>query len=117
MPRCVLNEKCLFPDLALREGHKCPICLGSVHVLCGVEDPECMDLHLGVTCNACASGLVPVPLQAAMPTQVTTTEVTTDTRTKPPKEKMKDKEPPKKKTPPRERPLLPNPRSTIKQPS
>jgi hypothetical protein len=94
MPRCVLNEKCLFPDLALREGHTCPICLGSVQVLCGVEDPECMDLHLNVTCNACAS-LVPVPLQAATTTQATTAEATTDTITVPPKEKMKDKEPPK----------------------
>jgi hypothetical protein len=95
MPRCGLNEKCLFPNLALREGHKCPICLGSVHVLCGIKDPECMDLHLNMTCNACAS-LVPVPLQAAM-----TTKVTTDTRSEPPKEKMKDntrkQEPPKEK--------------------
>jgi hypothetical protein len=61
-----------------------------------------MDLHLNVTCNACAS-LVPVPLQAAMTTQATTTEVTIDTRNESPKEKMKDntrlKEPLKKKTP------------------
>jgi hypothetical protein len=98
MPRCVLNEKCFFPDLTLREGHLCPICLGSVHVLCGVKDPECMDLHLNATCNACAS-LVPVPLQAAMTTQAMTTEATTYTRSESPKEKMKDKEPPKKKTP------------------
>jgi hypothetical protein len=32
-------------------------CLGLVHVLCGVEDPECTDLHLNVTykCLCCGS--------------------------------------------------------------
>jgi hypothetical protein len=72
MPQCVLKEKCLFPRLSLREGHKCPKCLGLVHVLCGVEDPECTDLHLNVTCNACAAGpVLVVPLQEAeMTTQV-----------------------------------------------
>jgi mannitol-specific phosphotransferase system IIBC component len=95
MPRCVLNKKCLFPNLTLCEGHKCPICLGSVHILCGVKDPECMDLHLNVTCNACVSIVVTVSLQAEM-----TTQATTDTRKESPKEKMKNntrKEPPKRK--------------------
>ena len=90
MPRCVLNEKCLFPNLELRVGHKCPICLGSVHVFCGVEDPECSDMHLNVTCNACVASLDQLPLQAEK----------TDTRKEPPKEKTKDarKEPPKEKS-------------------
>jgi hypothetical protein len=82
----------LFPNLALREGHKCPICLGSVHVLCSVKCPECTDLQLHVTCNACARLVVPV----------LTTQVNTDTRNESPMEKMKDntrknKNPPKRK--------------------
>ena len=85
MPRCVLNENCAFPNLELRAGHQCPRCLGSVHVLCGVEDPNCTDLHLNVTCNACA-GLLPATVQPE-----TTTPATTETTMKAPKEKTNDK--------------------------
>jgi hypothetical protein len=61
--------------------------LGSVHVFCGVEDPDCDALHLNVTCNACVAGLVPEPLQPA----TTATQATADARKDPPpKEKMKD---------------------------
>jgi hypothetical protein len=56
------------------------MCLGSVHVFCGVEDPDCDDLHLNVTCNACVVGLVPKPLQAA----TTATQATADARKDPP---------------------------------
>jgi hypothetical protein len=66
MPRCVLDD-CLFPHLCLREGHQCPECSGLVHVLSGVEDPNCYDLHRNVTCFACVGLLQinnpPVPLE------------------------------------------------------
>jgi hypothetical protein len=64
------------------------------------QDPECMDLHLNMTCNACAS-LVPVPLQAAM-----TTQATTYTSKESPEEKMKDiqgRRSPPRKIPPQEK--------------
>jgi hypothetical protein len=105
MPRCVLNENCQFPGLALRVGHKCPRCFGSVHVLCGQEDPDATDLHLNVTCNACL-GMVSkarTPLATAEPEAAT--RATEETATKEQqKEKtketttMKKKAPPKKKT-------------------
>jgi hypothetical protein len=83
----------MFPDLAVRAGHVCPICLGPVHVFCGVEDPNCKDMHLNVTCNTCVGLVITKPQQAEM-------TATTDTRKKPPKEKTKDtrKAPPKEKT-------------------
>jgi hypothetical protein len=87
MPRCVLNEQCAWPDLALREGHKCPVCLGCVHVFCGVEDPLATDLHLNITCNACV---------ARMQLQVET-QGTADKRKPPPKENPAPSE--KKKAP------------------
>jgi hypothetical protein len=99
MPQCVLNEECLFPDHEVRVGHMCPTCLGYVHVLCGVEDPDCNDMHWNVTCNACAGrDLVPVLLRAEMTaaTQATSTDTSKETS----KEKMKHtrkKVPPKKK--------------------
>jgi hypothetical protein len=61
----------------VRAGHKCPMCLGLVHVFCGVLDPNSDNLHSNVTCNACA-GLV---------------------RKEPPKEKTKDT----RKAPPNEK--------------
>jgi hypothetical protein len=77
MPRCVLAEKCLHPQLEVRAGHKCPMCLGLVHVFCGVTDPNSDDLHSNVTCNACAG------LARKEPPK----EKTKDTRKAPPKEK------------------------------
>ncbi len=79
MPPCVLNEKCLCPTLEVRAGHKCPMCLGCVHIFCGVEDPNCSDLHLNVTCNAC------VALARKEPSK----ETTKDTRKKTPPKKKK----------------------------
>jgi hypothetical protein len=99
MPRCVLNEECLFPDHELRVGHMSPACLGSVRVLCDVKDPDCNDMHWNVTCNACAGrDLVPVSPRAEM-TAAARTQATTDTNKETSKEKMKHtrKEPPKKK--------------------
>jgi hypothetical protein len=72
------------------------MCLGSVHVFCGVKDPTCDDLQLNLTCNACIIGPVPEQLQAA----TTAMQATADARKDPPKEKMKDamEAPPNKKS-------------------
>jgi hypothetical protein len=87
MPRCVLAEKCLHPQLEVRAGHKCPICFGLVHVFCGVTDPNSDCLHSNVTCNACAG------LARKEPSK----EKTKDTRKAPPKEKEESSK--KAKTP------------------
>ena len=67
----------MYPQLEVRAGHKCPMCLGLVHVFCGVLDPNSDDLHSNVTCNACAG------LARKEPPK----EKTKDTRKAPPKEK------------------------------
>lgn len=91
MPRCVMGELCAFPALDVREGHKCPICLGLVHVFCGQEDSTCLDSSRNVTCNLCA-GVVTAP-PAGVPLEFETID-------EPPKNKKtttKDKTTTKKK--------------------
>jgi hypothetical protein len=96
MPPCVLKDDCLFPILSLREGHQCPGCSGLVHALCGVEDPNCYDLHANVTCFACAGLLgikLPVPPEVVIADPVEPEDVIVESP------KMKEKSTQEKSTP------------------
>jgi hypothetical protein len=85
-----------FPQLAVREGHMRPKCLGQVHVLCGVEDPNTPDLHMNVTCNRCAAGAVTAP--PAVPLEAETMDEPPKNASAATKTAMKKKkETPKKK--------------------
>jgi hypothetical protein len=52
MPRCVLGELCLFPQLDLVDGHKCRRCKQHVHVFCAQEDPLAAASE-NLTCLSC----------------------------------------------------------------
>jgi Transposase IS4 len=52
MPRCVLGDHCLHPQLDLRSGHQCRRCHHRVHVFCAEEDPHA-DASNNLTCFLC----------------------------------------------------------------
>jgi len=110
-----MKEKCLFPDLDLRAGHKCPRCDGPVHVFCGVEHPECPDVHLNVTCINCMNELDLLRMSPESYMTDAQQDSTTDSREDEPLIMEKPKG--KKKAPPQRRRGALQPRNTIKQPS